>query len=139
MILLRYDKINGKDSNLSVALKSVLFGTAVGATICTGFLFLFAFMLVTVKSVPQFLIQYIAIFCAAIGAFVSGYMAIRIYRSKGLIYGALAGFMLFIIITLLAFIISRDKFTYLTLVRLLAMVFSGALGGFLAVNKKRRK
>lgn len=136
---MRHDKINSKDSSFSAAVKSVLFGTAVGATVCAGFLFLFAFMLVTVKSVPQFLIQYIAIFCAVIGAFVSGYIAIRIYRAKGLIYGALAGFLLFIIITLLAFIISRDKFTYLTLTKLLAMTFSGALGGFLAINKKRRK
>jgi len=136
---LRHDKTSNKDTDFTIALKAILFGAAVGAAICAGFLFLFAFLFVAVKSIPQFMIQSVAIFCSAIGAFVSGYVSIRIYRSKGLVYGAFAGFLLFAIITLIAFIISRDKFTYITLMRLLIMVFSGAVGGVLSVNKKRRK
>lgn len=136
---MRHDKSNTKETDFTIALKAILFGVAVGAAICAGFLFLFAFLFVAVKSIPQFMIQVIAIICAAIGAFVSGYISIRIYRSKGLIYGAFAGFLLFVLLTLIAFIISRDKFTYITLIRLLTMVFSGAVGGILGVNKKRRK
>lgn len=136
---MRHDKSSTKETDFTIALKAILFGVAVGAAICAGFLFLFAFLFVAVKSIPQFMIQVIAIICAAIGAFVSGYISIRIYRSKGLIYGAFAGFLLFVLLTLIAFIISRDKFTYITLIRLLTMVFSGAVGGILGVNKKRRK
>lgn len=136
---MKRDNESLKESNFIVALKAILFGVAVGAAICAGFLFLFAFLFVAVKSIPQFMIQAIAMICAAVGAFTSGYISIRIYRSKGLLYGALAGFLLFVLLTLVAFIISRDKFTYITLTRLLTMVFSGAVGGFLGVNKKRRK
>ena len=136
---MKYDKTSNNDNEVSAALKAVLFRAAVGATICAGFLFLFAFLFVVVKSIPQYMIQTIAIFCASVGAFVSGYISVKIYRSKGLIYGALAGILLFFMLTVVAFIISRDKFTYITLVRFFSMIFSGALGGVLAVNKKRRK
>ena len=136
---MKHDKSINKDANFSAALKASLFGTAVGALICAGFLLLFSFFFVAVKSVPQFMIQTIAIFCAVIGAFIAGYITTRIYRSKGLVYGAFAGFLLFFVITLIAFIISRDKFTFLTLIRFSVMVFSGAIGGVLGVNKKRRK
>lgn len=138
-MVMKYDKTSNKDTEISTALKSILFGAAVGATICAGFLFLFAFLFVAVKSIPQYFIQAIAIFCAAVGAFVSGYISVKIYRSKGLIYGALAGVLLFFMLTVISFIVSRDKFTYITLIRFLAMIFSGAFGGVLAVNKKRRK
>lgn len=136
---MRYDKINNKNSDFSSALKAIMFGASVGAAICAGFLLFFAFLFVTVKSIPQFMIQIIAIICAAIGAFVAGYIAIRIYREKGLVYGAISGFLLFLIVTLIAFIVSRDKFTNITLIRFLVMTFFGALGGVLGVNKKRRK
>ncbi len=135
---MRYDKASNGDSDFSTSLKAILFGAAVGATICAGFLFLFAFLFVIVKSIPQFLIQVIAIFCAAIGAFVAGYIAARVYRFRGLVYGSLAGLFLFVLLTLVAFIVSRDRFTYLTLVRLLVMTLAGAFGGVLSVNKKRR-
>lgn len=136
---MRHDKANNKDTDFTTALKAILFGVAVGAAICAGFLFLFAFLFVAVKSIPQFMIQTTALVCSSVGAFVSGYISIRIYHSKGLVCGAFAGFLLFAIITLIAFIISRDKFTYITLIRLLAMVFFGAVGGILGVNKRRRK
>ena len=135
---MRYDKAPSNDSDFTTSLKAILFGAAVGATICAGFLFLFAFLFVMVKSVPQFLIQVIAIFCAAIGAFVAGYVTARVCRFRGLIYGALAGLFLFVLITLVAFVISRDRFTYLTLVRLLVLTLAGACGGVLSVNKKRK-
>ena len=135
---MRYDKASSNDSDFSTSLKAILFGTAVGATICAGFLFLFAFLFVMVKSIPQFLIQVFAILCAAIGAFVSGYIAARIYRFRGLVYGAISGLFLFLLLTLVAFVVSRDRFTYLTLIRLLVMTLAGACGGVLSVNQKHR-
>ncbi len=135
----RDNKSVSGENNFSVVLKATLFGGAVGAVICTLFLFLFAFLFVAVKSIPQQMIQWIALLCAALGALTAGYVATRIYGSKGLLYGTLAALVLFVMLTLIAFIISRDKFTYVTLIRLFAMMLSGALGGVFAANKKRRK
>lgn len=136
---MKYDKSANRESDLVKVVKAILFGSAVGAIVCACLLALFAFMFVSVKSVPQAMIQWLVIICAAIGAFTAGYISIRIYRSKGLIYGAMAGLLMFVILTVVAFIISRDKFTYITVIRLIAMVLSGAFGGVLGVNKKRRK
>lgn len=136
---MKYDKSTNKENDFSNVLKAILFGVSIGATICAGFLFVFAFLFVILKSVPQFLVQAITMFCAAIGAFVSGYITIKIYGSKGIAYGALSGFLLFVLITLIAFIVTRDKFTYITLTRFLIMIFLGAVGGYLGLNKKRHK
>lgn len=136
---MKYSKTTNKDKDFSSVVKAILFGASIGAIVCAVFLFVFAFLFVSIKSVPQFMVQIIAVFCAAIGAFVSGYIAAKISRFNGLIYGTLSGFSLFLMLTLIAFIISRDKFTYITLVRLLSMLLSGAIGGVLGVNKKRRK
>lgn len=136
---MRYDKSTSKGNNFIEAMKAILLGSVVGAVVCAVFLVLFAFLFVAVKSVPQSMVQIIAIICAAIGAAVAGYASIRIYKSKGLLYGAAAGLLLFVVLTVIAFIVSRDKFTYITFIRLLVMLFSGALGGVLGVNQKRRK
>ncbi len=138
-MILRYDKSTSKGNNFVEAMKAVLLGSVVGSVVCAVFLVLFAFLFVAVKSVPQSIVQIVAIICASLGAFVAGYISIRIYKSKGLIYGAASGLLLFIILTIIAFIVSRDKFTYITAIRLLVMLFSGALGGVLGVNQKRRK
>lgn len=136
---MRHDKSTGKDSDFAVALKAPLFGAAIGAVVCAAFLFLFAFLFVAVKAIPQPMIQWFAILCAALGALAAGYAATRIYGSKGLMFGVSAAAILFVVLTLIAFIISRDKFTYITLIRLLAMTLSGAIGGILAANKKKRR
>ena len=136
---MRHDKSTGKDSDFAVALKAPLFGAAIGAVVCAAFLFLFAFLFVAVKSIPQPMIQWLAMLCAALGALAAGYVATRIYGSKGLMLGFSAAMILFLMLTLIAFIISRDKFTYITLIRLLAMTLSGSIGGTLAANKRKRK
>ena len=136
---MKYDKSTKKETDVTVAIRAMLIGTAVGVMISAVFLILFAFLFVAVKSVPQFMIPIAAMFCAVMGALVSGYISVRIYGSKGLIYGGLAGFLLFAIITLISFIISRDKFTYLTVIRFLIMVFSGSIGGIWSVNKRKHR
>lgn len=136
---MRHNKPTSKENGTIVVLKATLFGAAIGAAVCAVFLFLFAFLFVTVKSIPQPIIQWIAMLCAAFGALAAGYVATRIYGAKGLLYGSLAALVLFLLLTLLAFVISRDKFTYITLVRFIAMLLFGSVGGVLAANKKRRK
>ncbi len=136
---MRHDKSVSKENDVSFALKATLFGAAIGTVVCAAFLLLFAFLFVAVKSIPQPMIQWLAILCAAFGALAAGYAATRIYGSKGLMFGTSAAMILFVMLTLIAFIISRDKFTYITLIRLIAMTLSGAIGGILAANKKKRK
>lgn len=136
---LKYDKSVSKESNLFKFIRSILFGSLFGAIMCAGLLMLFSFLFVTVKSVPQPMIQWLAIICAAVGAFVAGYASSKIHRSKGLMCGAASGLLLFLVVTLVAFIVSRDKFTYITIVRALAMIIPGALGGVLGVSRKRHK
>lgn len=137
---MRYGRINTKteSSNYKNSLKSIIWGLLAGAAVCTIFLFLFAFIFVKIKSVPFSMVNTLAIICASLGGFSAGYITVRIHKKNGLLYGAAAGFALFSIITVVGFMVSRDKFTYLTLIRLLALTLMGAVGGVLAVNKRSK-
>lgn len=136
---MRYEKSINKENVLLKFVKVILFGSLFGAIVCTMLLLLFSFLFVSVKSIPLPMIQWLVIFCAGMGAFVAGFVSTKLHQSKGLICGSLSALLLFLIITLVAFIISRDKFTYITIIRLLAMLVFGAVGGLLGVGKKRRK
>lgn len=133
---MRYNQTSNSSDGFIEAFKAMVLGTLIGSVFCVLFLCLFAFIFVTVKTIPQSMIQGLALLCAAIGAFVSGYVTIRIYRSKGLIYGTSSGILLFLIITIVGFIISRDKFSYITLLKFAIMALSGAIGGVLGVNRR---
>lgn len=136
---MRRDKNIVKENNFNVAIKATLFGATVGAIVCAIFLFLFAFLFVFVKSIPLPMLPWIALVCAAFGALLAGYVATRVHGSNGLVYGASAALTLFLMLTLIAFFISRDKFTYITLIKFFIMTISGVIGGVFAANRKKHR
>lgn len=138
--VLRYGRMNTKaeSSDYKNLFTSLIWGLLAGAIVCTAFLFAFAFVFVKMKSVPFSMINTLAIICESLGAFVSGYIAVKIHKKNGLIYGAAAGISLFLILTIVGFVVSRDKFTYITLIKFLFLTLMGAVGGVLSVNKRSR-
>lgn len=135
-----YSKMSSKieSNNYKNSIKAVIWGLLAGSIVCTAFLFLFSLVFLKIKSVPFSMVNTLATICAAFGAFVSGYITVRIYRKNGFLYGATAGFVLFLILTVIGFIVSRDKFTYLTLVKFIVLTLMGAIGGVFGVNKRSR-
>lgn len=138
---MRYDnKSTGKDSDLVSSIKAIVIGTSVGALACIAFLFLFSFIIVRTNSLPGSLIEGMVIAICAIGAFLAGYVAVRIYKSKGMLYGMAAGLLLFLIILLCSSIILKGgTITMMAFIKGILMVLLGAIGGIFGVNKRKRR
>jgi len=76
----------------------------------------------------------------AIGSFLSGFFAAKRLTKNGLIIGAICGFLLFILFTLIGVAAFGSAPGASTLIRLLIFVTSGAIGGIIGVgNADKRK
>ena len=120
-------------------LKALIVGTIVGLITCTLSLVLLASVFVKLGSIPQNLVNGFALVAASLGAFVAGYIALKIYKEKGLYVGAASGSLVFLIFTISGFFASGENLSRFTFVKLLLLTFFGALGGVLGINKKSRR
>lgn len=77
--------------------------------------------------------------CLAVGAAVGGLVCALIHKSKGLIIGAITGFAMFAVITVIAVIVSGGEMSINTPVRLIAMTFLSAIGGVVGVNMSAKR
>lgn len=129
-----------KSSKKSVfLLKALSFGLIFGMLICILFLVLFAGIFVKLGSIPQNIISFLALFAASVGAFTAGYIALRIYKEKGLYIGAICGNLVFLIFTVFGLFINGENLSSFTFIKMLILTFFGALGGVLGTNKKSRR
>ena len=72
------------------------------------------------------------------GAFFAGFIGARKASCRGALFGAIGGAVLFLLLTLVALLVSGETPGSVTLIRLVAMPVSGAIGGILGVNLKKR-
>ena len=101
--------------------KPVLIGVAAGAV-----------------GIPQAAVTPMAVAAAAIGAFVGGFVAARIAKTRGILFGALCGLILYLLVMASGFAVLRDIRGTYAVVKLALMVVSAAVGGILGVNFRRR-
>lgn len=120
-------------------LKALSFGLIFGMLICILFLVLFAGVFVKLGSIPQNLVRFLALFAASVGAFTAGYIALRIYKGKGLYFGAICGNLVFLILTVSGLFINGENLSSFAFIKMLILTFFGALGGVLGTNKKSRR
>lgn len=121
------------------AVKALAVGTVVGFIICMLILLLITFILVKIQKFPETLVVPAAIFTACIGAFVGGYFSARVKKNNGLLMGAVCALVLFVLLLLIGSLFAGDMFGVVSLLRMSAMLISGAIGGVLGVNKRRRR
>ncbi len=117
-------------------IKALIFGLLAGCTAMTLLMCITSAGLLISGTLPHDALKWIMIVLSAIAAFISGYVTSRVTKVNGLMWGALSGVALFIIVLLAGLIYGDGSFTYITLVKLLILTFFGALGGIKGVNKK---
>ena len=129
--------VKGKENSMNKGVKAVMFG-AVGLVVCTALLLIASFALAQMKSVPGSAIGTITMVFGAFGALAGGYIAVRIARCRGMMYGILTGLVLFLVVVIVGVCSSSESVTIATVIKGIAMLLSGAIGGIVAVNKKQR-
>ncbi|MBQ1389438.1 MAG: TIGR04086 family membrane protein [Clostridia bacterium] len=126
----------GNHYNKSVKLTiSLLTGAALGLMISGILLCLCAALCVKLKQVPTEAAKPIVTAVNALGAFASGYIAVKLFRSRGMLTGAAAGLLMISTICLSgSFLGETDSKAAVT--RILICTAAAALGGIIRVNKR---
>lgn len=126
-------KSNNATTNMITMLKAVTFGLL--AT--TAVLLLFSFVMCK-KDVPFVLLNPFSAGLLMLGSFLSGYLAARRIRERGMMVGALCGLIIFSLLMLASFM-SRFDVGLAALIKLVISVVSGAIGGIIGVNAKLKR
>ncbi len=119
---------------------SVVLGAVCGVAAAMLSIVLFSFIILKSGNVNYSFLMPLGIAAACIGAFLGGIVAARINGSAGMLTGAAGGFVMFILL-LGAGAVMGELPVWVSFLRLVLMILSGAAGGVLGVNhkKKRRK
>lgn len=119
-------------------LRPAAVGVVCGAVICAVILALMA-VVVSVRTVPQSVLDPVAVFALSVGAFASGFCCARIVRKNGLWCGMFTGLIFAVVALLCGLAVPGNGWGLGVLTKLAIMLFSSMLGGVLGVNTRTRK
>ena len=118
--------------------RPVVIGACVGAIACLLVLLVMAAVMAA-QNIQKAAMTPMAIVAAAFGSFIGGIVAAKISGEKGLLYGAVAGLQLYVVVIIAGFSVLQDVRGATILIKLAVMVCSSAVGGIIGVNMKRRR
>lgn len=127
-----------ENTNKTKVVKAILFGALIGILLCTCLTVIATIIVVKMKSIPTDYINIISIIFCVISAFFSGFIAVRIAKSKGMLYGALTAMLLYLILLIAGLCVNSGSLSFVSLTKLISMVIAGGIGGIFAVNKKQK-
>ncbi len=126
-------KGNDATTNMMTMLKAVTFGLLATTVV----LLLFSFLMCK-KDVPFVLLNPFSAGLLMLGSFISGYLAARRIRERGMMIGALCGLIIFLLLLLASFM-SKFDVGLAALIKLAIALVSGAIGGIIGVNAKSKR
>ncbi|MGI6283942.1 MULTISPECIES: TIGR04086 family membrane protein [Caproicibacterium] len=118
--------------------RSILTGTVGGAAICALLLLLAAAAVQSSGQLPQDLLQPMILIISAVSAFFAGLFAGKVSHRRGLLLGMGCGMLLFLLCLIGGAVNSHDVLSISSLTRMMVMVLSGALGGYLAIYRRSK-
>ena len=119
-------------------LVAVPVGTAVGALLCGLLMLLCSFVFVKLGSIPTSAAPAAAAAAGAVGAFAAGWFSLKLYGSRGLITGASAGALPYLMIFACSISSGIELSLPLLFAKLFVFAAFGAAGGIVRVNKRVR-
>lgn len=126
-------KGNSATTNMMTMLKAVTFGLLTTTVV----LLLFSFVMCK-KDVPFVLLNPFSAGLLMLGSFLSGYLAARRIRERGMMVGAFCGLIIFLLLMLASFM-SRFDVGLAALIKLVISLVSGAIGGIIGVNARLKR
>ena len=131
-----FSKIRGKIKSKSKegALLCVLLATMGGIAVMFLLMLLFAAAL-SCFPLPLSVFSPAGLLIGCLSAMSAGFLCALMSREKGFFFGIFCGMILFVILLLVALLVWKQKLGTYTLVKLFAMLLSGAIGGIIGVNR----
>lgn len=126
-----------QDSSIGATIvRPLLWGALAGVLVCVVLLALMAAVLST-GGVPKTAATTLAIAAAVVGAAVGGFLAARLRGKNGWLFGALCGFILFLLTMAVGFSLLQQIRGGTALLKMVLMSVAGAVGGMFGVNRRR--
>ncbi|MBQ8001072.1 MAG: TIGR04086 family membrane protein [Ruminococcus sp.] len=125
-------------SGVALYIKALIFGLLAGCAGTAVLLCISTLVLLVMGTLPHNFIEWIIIGLCCISAFVCGYITARVTKANGLLWGAVSGVLMFIIVLLAGLISSDGNFTYMTILKFACLTVCGGLGGIKGVNRKEK-
>ena len=130
-------KLSGKDKSFSSVMLTIIKAAVAGVLISALLLLLFSLVL-SKKDIPLGIINPFTAFIIGAASFVSGYLAAKSVKQRGMAVGAGCGAIIFLFVSLLSFM-NTFEIGILAAIKLIVSVIGGAIGGILGVNCKRKR
>ena len=120
----------------SAGVAAVFTGAAVGAAVSGVLLLVLSFVLVKVGTIPDGAAQLITAAVGCIGSFCAGWFAVKLFGSRGLLLGAVAGLLLCVSLAIAGFLARTPPALTALFIKCAFFTFSGAIGGIVRVNRR---
>jgi len=130
-------KLSGKDSSFSSVSVTIIKAAVLGAVFSAILLLLFSFSL-SKNDIPLEIVNPFSAFLIAAASLCSGYLAAKKIKQRGMAVGATCGTVIFLLVSLIS-LMNSFEIGILALIKFGVSVLSGAIGGILGVNTKRKR
>lgn len=117
----------------------IIAGSAIGAGIgalCTAVLIFAMAAVLAIGSIPTALIIPLVTAALAFGGFAAGIAAAKLSKSRGMVCGAIAGALFFLLVWASGGIIGEAAFGAITAIKAGIMILAATFGGIIGVNKQ---
>ena len=122
------------DNKLRPVISALIFGIIVTVVL------LFAFSVwITFQDTPQGLVNPLSIFALSAGAFITGLVCTRITRRAGLMYGAVCGLCLSLLVVIAGLVTGSGGVGIPGLFRVVFVMLCTMIGGVLGVNMRKKR
>lgn len=116
---------------------TIIKAVAIGLAVSAALLLLFSFIM-SKKDVPFMLLNPFSAGLLMVASMLSGYLAARKIRQKGMFIGSMCGIIIFLIVITASFMNSFNVGAA-ALIKLAISAVSGAIGGIMGVNAQLKR
>lgn len=120
------------------SVKAVLIGTAISLLLTVMLTCVFAFIIKLMPVVPYGIIDYVLIGLSGLSILIGSYTASVMTKSKGMMIGSLCALIVFAVLTISGMSIPDNDIGILTVIRVVAYLVCGVVGGIAGVNRKEK-
>lgn len=117
----------------------LLISSAIGAgigTLCAAVLIFAMAAVLAIGNIPTALIIPLVTAALAFGGFAAGIAAAKLSKSRGMVCGAIAGALFFLLVWASGGIIGEAAFGAITAIKAGIIILAAAFGGIIGVNKQ---